>query len=421
MFQYLKKVFYFPIASYFRFFAKIKLTRWSPRVVVVTGSSGKTTLFELIKAQLGDLAYYSDHANSSFGIPFNILGLERENLFLSEWFGLFFSAPIKIISKIPKQKIYVVEADCDRPGEGVFLSTLLKPEVTIWLSSSRTHSMNFDSLVEQKMFENVEEAIAYEYGYFLEKTSKLAIINSDNELITKQLVRTKAGKIGLSKKTLHKYEVSKEGTGFKINSQTYKFRYLLPEAVFSSISAALKLSEYLGTPIDNKFSEFEVPPGRSGIFKGIKNTTLIDSSYNTGFEAYSEIFNMFNKIYANKKWVVLGDILEQGKQEKEEHEKLAELIIKFNFDRVILLGPRIYKHGFETLQKHYKDNIVHFNSPKDILNYLLTNISDGETILFKGARFLEGVIENMLADKSEAPKLSRREKVWEIRRKKWGL
>ena len=60
-------------------------------------------------------------------------------------------------------------------------------------------------------------------------------------------------------------------------------------------------------------------------------------------------------------------------------------------------------------------------SPKEVLDYLKDNLAGGEMILFKGARFLEGVIENLLENKEDAAKLARREKVWEIRRRKWDL
>ncbi len=425
-----KRRLYFPLAWYFRIFAQIKLRRWNPRIVVITGSSGKTTLLHLIESQLGRSARYSHHANSSYGIPFDILGLTRKTLLPSEWMTLFLLAPLKVFSNVPKEKIYVVEADCDRPGEGKFLSNLLKPEVTIWLSSSRTHSMNFDNLVEQGKprtilvrgkFPNVEQAISNEYGYFLEATNSLAIYNADSELIKKQLPRTKARQIEISSKNLEYYEVSREGTTFKIDNKAYKFKFLLPSAVSYSIATALRLTEYLKLPIDNTFREFENPPGRSSIFEGIRGTTIIDSCYNANFSSASEIINMFNQIRADKKWAVIGDMLEQGKSEKEEHERLAQLIAQSNYDRVVLLGPRIIKYGYSIIKKHYKDKVLAFTSPKEVLDYLLSSLEGRETILFKGARFLEGVIENLLLNKEDAGKLSRREKIWETRRKQWGL
>lgn len=421
MFQDLKRTLYFPLAHYFRFFAKIKLARWKPRIIVITGSSGKTTLLHLIESQLGENARYSHHANSSYGIPFDVLGLNRKTLMIHEWFELFLKTPFLAFASIPKQKIYIVEADCDRPGEGKFLSTLLTPEVTIWLSSSRTHSMNFDRLVEHSKFPNVESAIAHEYGYFIEATDKLVIYNSDSELINKQLSRTKASRIGISSKSLEHYEVSKEGTAFKISNKIYSFKFLLPEAVFYSIAAVFALVKYLGLPSDDKFERFDNPAGRSNMFSGIRGITLIDSCYNSNFSSASEIIKMFNKIHADKKWVVIGDMLEQGKSEIEEHEKLAHELLKIPADRIILLGPRVIKYTLPILKKAGLPNIVSFENPKDVLDYLLSNLEGEETILFKGARFLEGVIEHLLKNKADVAKLSRREKIWEIRRKKWGL
>src|SRR3989344_8401576 len=139
-----KNILYFFVASYFRFFARIRLASWKPRIVVITGSNGKTTALHLLETQLGNAAKYSHGANSSFGIPFDILGLKRTTYSPVEWIRLILQAPLRAWSGTYAQKIYVVEADCDRPGEGEFLGSLLRPEVTIWLSTARTHSQNFE-------------------------------------------------------------------------------------------------------------------------------------------------------------------------------------------------------------------------------------------------------------------------------------
>ena len=149
MFSKLKQKLYFPIAWYFRFFAVIKLNRWKPKIIVITGSSGKTTLLHLVESQLGDIARYSHHANSSYGIPFDILGFKRQDLTINEWIGLFLLAPFKFFNTTPKEKIYVVETDCDRTGEGKFLAEFLKPDIVIWTNVSRTHAAGFDRSVSE--------------------------------------------------------------------------------------------------------------------------------------------------------------------------------------------------------------------------------------------------------------------------------
>ena len=73
MFSGFKRKLYFPFARYFAFFAGLYLRRWAPRVIVVTGSSGKTTLIELLRASLGCRVRVAREANSTFGIPFMVM------------------------------------------------------------------------------------------------------------------------------------------------------------------------------------------------------------------------------------------------------------------------------------------------------------------------------------------------------------
>lgn len=415
----IKKSFYFPLAFYFRFFAQMQLFFWKPRIIVLTGSSGKTTLLHLIEAQLQHKVKYSHRANSAFGIPFNILGLERKELTLSEWPYLILMAPVRAFKKPFREKIYVVEADCDRPFEGQFLGSLLKPEVTIWLSSSLTHSGNFTEAGNGKQ---VDEAVAFEFGNFLENTTSLAIVNGDSKLITDQLDRTKADKKLIVKKDLESYSLSKNQTEFKVDNVLYKLPVLLPEETFYSLSATKLLLDYLNLEIDPTYNKLTLPPGRSSVFSGIKNTTIIDSSYNSSLEALKSMLNLFKKYPAETKWAVIGDILEQGSNEKDEHEKIAKILAASKLDKIILIGPRVLKYTYPKLEKLVPaSKIVQFDLPKDVLEYLKGNIQGKEAILFKGARFLEGVIEHLLADKADVSKLCRREKVWQERRKKWGL
>ena len=112
----------------------------------------------------------------------------------------------------------------------------------------------------------------------------------------------------------------------------------------------------------------------------------------------------------------MGDMIELGNEEKEEHEKLADIISLMKLNKIILVGPRLLKYAKPKIKIAES-----FIMPKDALDYLQKNLKGGKVVLFKGARFLEGIIEHLLADKNDAKKLVRREKVWQERRKKWGL
>jgi len=419
MIKSIKKLFYFPIAYYFRFWAQIQLNFWKPKIIVITGSSGKTTLLHLIQSQLGNKAKYSHRANSSYGIPFDILGLGRKNLTPNEWIYLFFLAPFKAFKKPVNEKLYVVEADCDRPGEGKFLATLLQPEITLWISSSITHSINFDYLVVNKNFESVETAIAYEFGYFLEYTQNLAIINQDSNLIKKQLVRTNIQIHPISQTSLKSYKIFRDRTEFVIEEEKYSINFLVPKEMFYSIQMTFALLEYLDIKPDRTFSKFSLAPGRCSIFNGIKNTTIIDSTYNATPDGVRSILEMFDKFPEKNKWLVLGDMIELGHEEKIEHEKIGKIISEMKLEKIILVGPRVSKYIPPILPISLTSQI--FIMPKPALDYILKNIKGEETMLFKGARFLEGIIEQLLINKNDINKLVRREKAWQNRRKAWGL
>ncbi|MDP2586073.1 MAG: cyanophycin synthetase [Candidatus Levybacteria bacterium] len=420
MIREIKRLLYFPIAYYFRFWAQIQLSWWKPVIIVITGSSGKTTLLHLIESQLGNKAKYSHHANSSYGIPFDILGLSRKKLTSDEWIFLFLLAPFKAFKLTPKEKLYIIEADCDRPGEGKFLASLLNPAITLFINSSLTHSANFDCLVKNNLFSTAEEAIAQEFGSFLQYTKKLAIVNGNNPLIQKQLKRISIPVRIATDKVLDSYKINENSTDFIIEHKKCSINFLIPKDVFYSIQMTNLLMKALNLPFDPTFKNLILPPGRNSLFKGIRNTKIIDSTYNATPDGVKTILEMFDKYPSENKWIVLGDMIELGAREKEEHEKLADLINSMKLKKIILIGPRVSKHTYPKLNPP-ASGAEKFVMPKDGLDYIIKNISGGETILFKGARFLEGIIERLLQNKEDVNKLVRREKVWQNRRRSFGL
>jgi len=424
MLHKLKKRLYFVVARYFAFWAKFVLRRWHPRIVVITGSSGKTTLLHLVEAQLGDEAIYSHHANSAIGIPFHILGLEPNVASRGQWITYVLKAPFLCLRRVPKVGLYIVEADCDRPGEGAFLSKLLKPEVTLWVSVYRTHSMNFDSLVKSGVFTKHETAIAYEFGNFAAATTKLVVANDDQPELVKQLERVSKGVEvkKVSGQALTKYTVAEDETVFMFGKRIIYLPGLHPKDTNLSLQMVNELLKYFGKELDPIYGSLQMPPGRTNLFKGINDTTLIDSTYNTGLGATEAMIELFMDYPVLRKWLVISDILEQGSLEQQEHQELAELIAKMQLDRVVLLGRRTHQYTYPVLQDKLPVNrVVSFEQAGEVLTYLQKELRGGEAILFKGALGLEGVIEQLLADPNEASKLVRRGAVWTKRRQAWGL
>lgn len=415
-----KKRFYFVAAKYFRFFANKVYQRWQPRVIAVTGSAGKTTMLNMIEYELGDKAHYSHDANSAFGISFDLLGLKGVNGSKWRWLHLLIATPFKGLFKRYKQRYYVVEIDGERPHEAEFLAEWLKPEVTIWVSIGLSHAVQFEKVVEEGKFKDLSEAITAEFAHLPANTSKRVYIDADSKLMVEATRGIQAKVIPINKKEMKKYIVYPDTTDFTYGDTTFHFDRPEPKDIAFNLFVLQDLMKYLGRKFNPDFSGMQVAPGRSSHFKGYKGIDIVDSTYNAHMISMTSVLDMARRMHAEKKWLVIGDIVDQGSLAEEEHRRLASLIAKVKPDRVILVGRRTKQYTAPELKK-LGISAVATTDPKKALEYLRRNIRGTETIIFKGSQYLEWVIEKLLADPADAAKLCRREKAAVARRKNWGL
>ncbi len=416
----LKKRFYFVAAKYFRFFANRAFRRWHPRVIAITGSAGKTTMLSLLEHEMGKKAHYSHDANSAFGISFDMLGLKGVRGSKLRWIWLFIAAPIKGLLYRHKEPFYVVEIDGERPHETEFLAEWLKPEVTIWVSIGLSHAVQFEKVVEDGKFDNLSDAITAEFANLPNNTSKRVYIDADSKLMVEATESIKAKVIPIKKSNLKKYVVYPNSTDFTYGDTTFHFDHPEPRDIAFNLFVLQDLMKYLKLPFKSDFSNLKIAPGRSSYFKGKKGIDIVDSSYNAHMISVASILDMAKRMHAERKWLIIGDIVDQGSLEKEEHEKLAKLIADVKPENVILVGRRTKQYTAPKL-KDLGISAVTTNDPRKALSYLEKHITGKETLIFKGSHYLEWVIEKLLADPADAKKLCRREKAAVARRKSWGL
>ena len=416
----LKKRFYFSAARYFRHFANRVLKRWHPRVIAITGSAGKTTMLNIIEHEMGDKAHYSHDANSAFGVSFDLLGLKGVRGSKLRWIYLFLAAPIKSLFKTHKQKYYVVEIDGERPHEAEFLAEWLKPEVTIWVSIGISHAVQFEKEVEEGRFKSVDDAIAAEFANLPQNTQKLVYIDGSSKAMSAATRRIKAKVIPIQKNEIKKYVVYPNSTDFTYGDTTFHFNHPEPRDIAFHLLVAKDLMRYLKIPFKADFSEIRMAPGRSSYLKGIKGINIVDSSYNAHMISMTSVLDMAKRMHADQKWLVIGDIVDQGSLEEEEHKRLAKYIAEVKPEKVILVGRRTKQWTAPEL-KRLGVSAVATTDPRKALEYIEKRIKGGETLIFKGSQYLEWIIEKLLADPADANKLCRREKAAVQRRKSWGL
>ena len=416
----LKKRIYFKAARYFQFFASRALKRWHPRIIAITGSAGKTTVLHLLEHEMGDKAHYSHDANSAFGIPFDILGLRGVTGSKLRWFWLYLAAPVKSLYYRHKEPFYVVEIDGERPHEAEFLAKWLKPEVTIWVSIGLSHAVQFEKLVKSGKFATLDEAITSEFANLPKNTTKLVYIDGNSKQMVEATKGIKANIIPIKKSTIKKYVVYPDSTDFTYGDVTFHFDHPEPKDIAFDLLVIQDLMKRLKLPFNPDFTNLKIAPGRSSYFKGKKGINIVDSSYNAHIISMTSILDMVRRMHAEEKWLVIGDIVDQGSLEEQEHLKLAHLIADVEPDKVILVGRRTKKYTAPELKKQGVSAVA-TTDPKKALAYIEKHITGKETLVFKGSQYLEWIIEKLLADPTDAEKLCRREPAAVKRRKSWGL
>jgi UDP-N-acetylmuramoyl-tripeptide--D-alanyl-D-alanine ligase len=413
-----KKRFYLLAASYFRFFADFSLKRWRPRIIAVTGSAGKTTMLNLLEAELGDKAHYSHDANSAFGVAFDILGLRGITGSKLHWLTLFIATPFRSLFFTHSAEFYVVEIDGERPHEVNFLAKWLKPEVTIWVSLGRSHASFFEAEVRAGKFKNIDEAIADEFSKLPQNTENLVLIDGNSPLMVATTDNLGQKRVKLSKDFIKKYEVFPEKTIFSAKNGQFIFNSPQPRDVSIQLAMLDALMNYLGLPLSYDLSGFVSPPGRSSFFQGKNGLKLVDSSYNAHIISMASVLEMSREMRSPRKWLVIGDIIDQGSLTSGEHQKLAELLLQSKAEQILLVGKRTRQYTFPLLKDLKAES---FLTPQDALKYIEKNAKNGETLIFKGSQYLEWIIEKLLANPSDAALLPRRELAAIKRREARGL
>ena len=410
----MKQAFYRLVLWYVRSLAKLQLKKNKLAIIIgITGSAGKTSMMKAVEVVAKDKykVKVSDKANSELGIPLNILGFKGRNYGLVDWLWVMPMAVIKLLINFEKYEVYVVEMGIDspRPPKNMsYLLSIIQPTIGVFINTLSVHSEAFDHLPGR-----VEDNIAEEKGKLITSLPKdgTAVLNKNDKRVMAFKNKTQAKVVTFD--TLPTRRVL-EG-------------YVIDEHYDEIMAGAIAVGKVLGITKDKTVrslkKNFRLPPGRMTKIAGIKQTTLLDSSYNASREPVISALKTLNKVAKNKRIAVLGDMRELGKEAKKEHELVAEAIMG-KVDELVLVGPlmkkfclpRLLKLGFNQKKIHWFDNSYL------ALRALKANIIRGkETILVKGSQntlLLEIIVEGLMQDKSRASKLlCRRGRFWDKKRK----
>lgn len=384
----------FLLLFYFRFLAKLQLLKNSKATIIgVTGSAGKSSTIEALQAVLKPhfRVKTTGGSNSESGIPLSILGLKANNYSLFDWLRLCLLAPIKLLTNWEKFDIFLVEMGIDAPTPPKnmdYLLSIVKPAIGVFLNVSPVHLLNFKNL----------DQIAQQKAKLI-NNSQTAVINLNDPLVKK-------------------YTTNKNI--IPITPITIPF-LKLPSIYAITFGAAIAVSQKLNiqksTALKNLQNNFKLPPGRSSILKGINNSTLIDSSYNSSPLACQEMLN-FLKTFPCPRLAILGDMRELGLATEKSHQKIYKTALN-TADQIISIGPETTKYfGDKAIKFLYWWQAADYL--KNVILACLPASPEGPeskplTILIKGSQntiFLEELVKNLLQNSSDAHFLCRQSPYW---------
>ncbi|KKP85830.1 MAG: UDP-N-acetylmuramoyl-tripeptide-D-alanyl-D-alanine ligase, partial [Candidatus Nomurabacteria bacterium GW2011_GWA1_35_8] len=338
--------------------SRLVLWKYKPKIIAITGSVGKTSTKDAIYAVISNISYVRKSEksyNSEIGLPLTILGCSNgwNNPYL--WFLNILTGLWLFIWPHKYPKWLVLEVGVGKPGDMRFTASWLKSDAVIITSIG-----NMPSHIE--FFDSHKHLVEEKSG--LIKTLKkdgLLILNNDDEAISEMKLKTKNRVMtfgfkedsdikGSSESILYSDEGVPEGLTFRID-ETGKSLPVVIEGVFGknhiyaslgalALSSGLKFN--MLTAI-NSLKNYNVPPGRMRLLKGINNSFIIDDSYNSSPFACESALRTLGEIKAvARRIAVLGDMLELGHHTEEAHKNMGK-IAKENTDVLVLVGPRAKK------------------------------------------------------------------------------
>jgi UDP-N-acetylmuramoyl-tripeptide--D-alanyl-D-alanine ligase len=371
-------------------FATRYLNRSKVDIIAITGSVGKTStkdaIYQVLSAKF-KIGKNQGNYNNEIGVPLSTLNLKAggfpfgwsKNIFL----GFFKS----LISKNNFDKI-ILEMGADHPGDIKYLTSFIKPNIAVVTRVACSHLEFFCSL----------ENVAKEKGALVESldSNGWAILNRDDPNVKKMEKRSKAKVFffGLDKEAdlyADEIKVDINGLDFKIHYKRESAKVHinivgkhLIYSILAGIATGLVCNMKLEDCVD-AIKNFQTEKGRLNLVKGVKNSIIINDTYNANPESMKAAIQTINDL-ANKrrKIVVLGDMLELGEGSHEFHREIGKQLVG-KVDLVFTVGPNA-KFIFEEVGKKMDGKVFWFSDSDSAKEAVKENIKSGDIVLVKGSR-----------------------------------
>lgn len=429
----MKSLFKSIVVRVLTFEAKMLLKRTKPTIIAVTGNVGKTSVKDAIYTVLRSRVHTRKSEksfNSEIGVPLSVLGLQNAWSNPIRWTKNLIDGMIIALFPGAYPKVLVLEMGVDRPGDMKKLTEWITPDVVVLtrLPDVPVHVEYFDS-PEAVTAEKMELVHAL-------KADGVLVFNNDDQRVVEVAAGVRQKTIGYSRYSLSAFTGSADKIIYE-DGKSVGFEFVLTHEQESTLmyvhgslgvqhvynyAAAAAVGSVFDVNINDAASALRehIPPqGRMRIIDGIKDTLIIDDTYNSSPTASERSLQTLRELKGVRRRIaVLGDMMELGQYSILEHERIGALVAE-QADVLITLGVRA--RGIA------KGALEHGMSEKKIFQYddvmragreLQTMLEPGDAILVKGSQSIraEKLIEEIMLEPEKAAELLvRQSPMWKSR------
>ena len=349
---------------------------FSPRIIGVKGSVGKTTTKEFCYAVLsvfGNALKTEGNQNNDIGVPNTLFRLA------------------------PETEYAVVEMGMDHAGEIERLTRCVRPSAGIITMIGVSHLENLGTR------ENILKA-KMEICAGLPDGAPL-VLNADNDLLPTAQVpaRLRAVWFGIEKDADVRAEnivTGAQGTSFTIvDRENGSFPVSIPTAglhtVYDALSAYAAATRLGLDPARcaAALSNYQTTGMRQHIVeKG--GVTVIEDCYNASPDSMKAAISVLKALPNARKIALLGDMLELGDASEEGHRHTGEWVAEAGIDVLIAYGPR--SGAMAEAAKAQGVTTVHCQNEQEVLQCLRQFVQPGDALLAKASHAMK--LEELLQD-----------------------
>ncbi|MBU6310429.1 UDP-N-acetylmuramoyl-tripeptide--D-alanyl-D-alanine ligase [Patescibacteria group bacterium] len=413
--------------------ARAVVRRYQPRIILVTGSVGKTSTKDALFATMKPKFFVRKSQksfNSDIGVPLAVLGVPNGWGNPLRWIRNMIEGALLVLIRAPYPEWLIVEVGADRPGDITTSLAWLRPRIVV--------ATRFPAVPVHVEFYDSPEAVRAEelapLSWLL--PGGVAVVNADDEsVIAVPLAdgvdrltygfHPKAHVRASRFKTLTEDRLPR-GISFDVSFLGEKVHVVLPGvtgrghayAALGAIAGALAAEVPLEVAARG-LAEYEEPPSRMRLIEGVHGSMLIDDTYNASPAAVTAALETLAEIpHTGRRIAVLADMLELGAYSPDEHEKAGALAAR-SADIVLTVGVRARKIADAARASGMApESVLSFDTALDAAQHLERMVGAGDIVLAKGSQGMrmERVVKALMAEPERAKELvCRQDAEWLVR------